>query len=163
MATTASTPRSITWMLSAPVHQRVLLSNPGIADCFPVGVALLSLESCDAWHAERERSKNSELPLLDQRVCSFVRGSLPLKFGRSCSHWLLPSHNVADNADVRYSVTVNISRFHREARGSIPRTGVFLFGSRYPYSWFPRDARLFASIILDYRQGLKPEGLFPAP
>ena len=25
---------------------------------------------------------------------------------------------------VRYSVTVNISRFHREARGSIPRTGV---------------------------------------
>ena len=24
---------------------------------------------------------------------------------------------------IRYSVTVNISRFHREARGSIPRTG----------------------------------------
>ena len=27
------------------------------------------------------------------------------------------------SSTIRYSVTVNISRFHREARGSIPRTG----------------------------------------
>ena len=31
---------------------------------------------------------------------------------------------LCSSSTIRYSVTVNISRFHREARGSIPRTGV---------------------------------------
>ena len=35
----------------------------------------------------------------------------------------IASHSVAERGSIRYSVTVNISRFHREARGSIPRTG----------------------------------------
>lgn len=53
-----------------------------------------------------------------------------LRFQNATHFHPIASHIVAESSFIRYSVTVNISRFHREARGSIPRTGD-LFANSY--------------------------------